>query len=287
MARLVLLFAVSLLLLASSDFDQGVAAFRRRDFPAAESALRRSLKQTPDKTQARLYLARTLIEMDRISEALTELQRAAKQTSDIEARFQAGKILQELGSRRFSDLRRTAPGSAEVLELSGRRWELEGRLAEALADYRAAAQKDPSRAGIQYLIGNVLWRQRDLPAAEAALRQELVRNPFHGLANLRLGQVLLQKDDAAAAVPPLELAVKAMPESALAPRELGKVYRKLGRNQDAMAQWEPVARTRPHDDQVHFLLGNLYRELGRAGDAQRELKQHRAVLEQRRSQNQK
>mgnify|MGYP000013168678 CR=1 FL=1 len=57
-------------------------------------------------------------------------------------------ILQALAARRLADLRRSAPGSAEAHELDGRRLELDGRLADALAEYRAAVRKDPERAGI-------------------------------------------------------------------------------------------------------------------------------------------
>jgi len=282
LARFAVLLGTSYVLFAASDIEQGIAAFRRRDFAAAEAALRRSLLRDPKRTEARLYLSRTLIELDRIPEALEQLEKAASDAGDAESRFQAGGILQALAARRLADLRRSAPGSAEAHELDGRRLELDGRLADALAEYRAAVRKDPERAGIQYLIGNLLWRQREMAGAESALRMELARNPFHGMANLRLGQVLLQNDQAEASVAPLERAVQAMPEAMPARRDLGKAFRKLGRNAEALAQWARVARAQPNDDQVHFLLGNLYRDLGRPEDAQRELKRHREILEKRR-----
>ncbi|MFN0104055.1 MAG: tetratricopeptide repeat protein [Bryobacteraceae bacterium] len=286
MARFAALLGASYLLFAASDFERGIAAFLRRDFAAAETALRRSLIREPKRTEARLFLSRTLIELDRIPEAIEHLEKAASDAGDAESRFQAGRILQELAARRLADLRRTAPGSAEVHELAGRRLELEGRVAEALAEYRAAVRKEPERAGIHYLIGNLLWRQRELAGAETALRMELTRNPFHGMANLRLGQALLQSDRAEPSVAPLERAVESMPETSpegmLARRELGKAFRKLGRDPEALAQWEPVAKAQPNDDQVHFLLGSLYRDLGRAEEAQRELRRHREILEKRR-----
>ena len=285
-AKFAVLPATACLLFAASDFEQGMAAFFRRDFAAAETALRRSLIRDPKRIEARLFLSRTLIELDRIPEAIEHLEKGASDAGDAESRLQAGQILQELAARRLAVLRRTAPGSAEVHELAGRRLELEGRLADALAEYQAAARKAPERAGIHYLIGNLLWRQREMIPAETALRMELTRNPFHGMANLRLGQVLLRNDRPQPSVAPLERAVESMPETSpeglLARRELGKAFRKLERNAEALAQWEPVAKARRDDDQVHFLLGNLYRDLGRAEEARRELTRHREILEKRR-----
>ena len=64
-AGFAVLLATDCLLFAASDFEQGIAAFIRRDFAAAESALRRSLIRDPKRTEARLYLSRTLMESAR------------------------------------------------------------------------------------------------------------------------------------------------------------------------------------------------------------------------------
>lgn len=233
---------------------------------------------------ARLSQAKTLIDAGRVADGLAEIDRAiAASSGDPEVRFEVGKLLRELAERRFAELQRLAPDSAPVRELAGRHHELQGRLADALREYRAALALEPHRHGLHYQAGSVLWRMREIDPAEAELRVELKTNPGHGLANLRLGQVLLTRSDEKQAVTYLESAVKALPASAEAHRELGKAYRKVGRNADAQREWELVAKTRPQDDQVHFLLGGVYRELGKAALAQRELATHRAILERRRA----
>lgn len=260
-------------------FADGVNLYQQRQFAAAESEFRRMLSVQPGDARTRLYLARTLVEMGRVPEALAEIDRALAAQTDPEIQFQAGSIVRELAERRFADLERLAPDSAAVRELAGRQFEQQGRLPEALREYRSAIVKEPARPGLHFEAGNILWRMRELDAAAEELKAELARTPRHGMANLRLGQVFLVQNQAALAAPFLEQAVDAMPEHIDARRELGKAYRALGRTADARKQWEAVAKARPDDDQVHYLLGNLYRQLGDPEGARRELKRHREILE--------
>lgn len=273
--------SVLALLLAQSvkptdTMARGTQAFHQRRFPAAEREFRR-LSTRP----ARLYLARTLIELQRFEEALAQLELVLAGNPDPETTFRAGEILRDLAERRLAALQREAPDSAAVPEMTGVSFERAGRLDDALRNYRHAAQIDPNRPGVHYRIGAILWRQRDLDAATIELQVELARTPDHGMANLRLGQVLLARDLATEAIPPLERGLAAMPGSPEAQRELGKAYRKVGRQQDARRVFEALARTRPNDDQVHFQLGSLYRELGLTAESQREFRLHSAILAKR------
>jgi tetratricopeptide (TPR) repeat protein len=269
---------VLLCLLADPD---GVQLYQQRQFEAAASAFARVLIARPGDAQTRLYLARTLIELNRTPDALEQIERALNGKADPEIRFQAGKIIRELAERRFADLERAAPDSPAVHEFAGRQFETQGNLPVALREYRAAIAKQPGRPGLHYEAGNVLWRMRELDGAVSELQSELKQSPHHGMANLRLGQVFLLRGQAEQAAPPMEKAVAAMPDSAYARRELGKAYRALARTADARVQWEAVAKMRPDDDQVHYLLGTLYRQIGEAALAQRELKTHRQMLERR------
>src|SRR5258705_6283856 len=232
-----MLMPLAILLFAAAD---GVKLYQQRQFAAAESELRRTLSTQPWDAQSRLYLARTLVELGRIPEALAEIDRALAGQPDPEIQFQAGSIVRDLAEQRFADLERLAPDSAAVRELTARHFEQQGKLPEALREYRAAIAKEPGRPGLHYEAGNILWRLRQLDAATEELRAELARSPHHGMANLRLGQVFVARNDAAQAVAFLEQAVEAMPESADAHRELGKAYRGRCRTADARTQWEAV-----------------------------------------------
>jgi len=273
-----MLLALAVLFFAAAD---GVALYRHRQFAAAEAELRRVLATKPGDAQSRLYLARTLLELGRVPEALAEIDRALAGQTDPEIQFEAGNIVRDLAEQRFADLKRLAPDSAAVRELDARHYEQQGNLPEALREYRAAIAREPGRPGLHYEVGNILWRMRQLEAAGEELQAELARSPRHGMANLRLGQVFVAGNETTKAVAFLEQAVDAMPESTEARRELGKAYQKLGRLADARRQWEAVAEARPDDDQIHYLLGNLYRRMGLEDRGREELNRHREILQRR------
>jgi len=272
---------------ASGFGSQGITLFEQRRFAPAEQALRAELRRSPRDAKARLYLARTLLELNRRPEALQELQRLLEQKPDAEAQLEAGRLLRNLAQQRFRSLVAVAPDSAATLEIAGRRLEREGNFAAALEQYHAARTREPQRPGIRYALGSVYWKQRDYVAAERELRAELADSPHHAMANFRLGQVLLATERQAEAVPFLERAAQAMADVLEVRRELGKGYRKIGRNQEARAVWEAVAQARPRDDQVHYLLGGLYRELGESELARQSLERHRAILAGRRAQSER
>jgi len=274
--------AILFALIAASDSSRGIAMYRQRQFEAAEAEFQRVLVRSPTDTTARLYLARTLVELRHIPEALAEVERALTGNAAPEVLFQAGRIVRDLAEHRFAELERIAPNSAPLHELAGGRFERKGDLARSLQEYRAATALDSRRPGVHYLIGNILWKMRELDAAAEELTAELAASPHHTMANLRMGQVLVARSEEELAVPYLERAVSASPESVVARRELGKAYGKTGRKAEARRQWEAVAKAQPEDDQIHYLLGNLYRELGEASLAKQELAKHREILERRR-----
>src|SRR5215467_3739904 len=109
-----MLTALLICFLAAVD---GVQLYQQREFAAAESELRRALARRPGDSRIRLYLARTLVELGRIPEAISEIERALRAQADPEIQFQAGQIIRELAQRRFADLERRASDSAAVREL--------------------------------------------------------------------------------------------------------------------------------------------------------------------------
>jgi tetratricopeptide (TPR) repeat protein len=276
-------FALAMFILLAVRTPSGVQQYHDRNFVQAERTFREALKANPNDERARLYLAKTLKELKRVAEALTVLQPLTRQTASAESRLEAGRLLRQLAEARFRALQRAAGGTAATMEMSARRLEREGNFTAALEQYRAVQRLEPDRPGIRFSIGSVLWKMRDLPAAEPELRAELAARPNHSMANLRLGQLLVMTDREAEAVPFLEQAHEAMPHLPDIARELGKAYRKSGRLQDARAAFESVAAARPQDDQIHYLLSGVYRELGEADRANEELRKHRELLRKRRS----
>lgn len=271
---------------------EGLTLYQARKFAEAELRYRAALQKQPHDSDLRLGLARTLVELNRIPEALSELERvlASRPPSPgptPETELEAGRLLRRLAEKRFRDLNRMDEGQAAISEIAGKRFEREGNFPAALARYREALQREPGRSGIQYLIGSALWKLREMEAAEKHLRAELAINPSHGMANFRQGQILLADNREIQSIPYLEKAMAALPDRVEIRRELGKAFRKAGKLASARAEWEQVERLRPEDDQVHFLLGGLYRELGEATLSASHFNLHRQLLEKRRSRSER
>jgi len=226
--------------------------------------------------------ARELIGQKKITDALNlivELQKRG--SSDPEAEFAAGEILQELAAIRAEQLQRIAPDSAEAHELLGKSLESQGKLEEALAEYR--------RAGVHFLIGNVDWKLKKMEDAQLEFGEELKKNPHHAMANLRMGQILLdtQRDSPAQAILYLREAVTDAPASLEAHREFGKALRLAHQYPEAEKELQLVESRAPNDPTVHAQLAALYKEMGEQEKARAEITIHARLLREKLEASQK
>ncbi len=283
-----LALAPILLLLAASDLDrlvgQSESAFFNREFVSAERYARQAVAASPHSASARLQLARSLIELGRLPDALEQIQLVSAAAHDANTRFVVGQVMQRLSDDRLQELERVAPDSPELLELLGRQHERRGDLKQALSEYRRAAQLQSHRAGVHFLIGNALWKLREFDAALTDLLLEINTNPGHTLANLRAGECLMALDQDERAIPFL---TRAAATSIDGRRELGKALKKVGRLQESRQALESVAEARPDDDSVHMLLGQVCRALGDNAAAERQFQLQRELLAKRRDAAQK
>jgi tetratricopeptide (TPR) repeat protein len=234
---------------------------------------------------ATIESARALVRSGRVVEALREIRELERQnTNDPNLQFELGEILQELAASRAERLQKAAPDSPEAHELIGKSLESHQKTMEAVAEYKLAAQANPSMPGIHFLIGNLYYKQRDLDAARPALESELNLNPDHALANLRMGQILLVTDADAPqrAIPFLRKATADSHTGLEAHRELGKALRLSGKYQEAFQELELVVRQKPDDERVHAQLAALYRDQGDAQHARKELEIQRQILQRKR-----
>jgi tetratricopeptide (TPR) repeat protein len=111
-------------------------------------------------------------------EALREMRAILERhPGDPETEYEIGVLLQDLAGATFERIIRVAPDSAEGRELLGKYHEARGQLPEALSEYRSALSRSPDRPGLHYLVGNILWKLRDLDAAIPELEAELRINP--------------------------------------------------------------------------------------------------------------
>jgi Flp pilus assembly protein TadD len=233
---------------------------------------------------------RELIRQGKVIEALQVLQAIERRSpNDPEAKFAVGEIFQELAALRAEQLPKVAPDSVAAHELLGQSLEAQGKLNQALAEYRNALEKGPATPGLHFLTGNLEWKLKNFHAAEADLLQEIKLNPHHAMANLRMGQILLetQRDQPLRAVAYLREATADEKTLLEAHRELGKALRLSHEFQEALKELQFVESQRPNDISVHAQLAAVYKDMGDRERARQEMEIHARILRQRLQASQK
>lgn len=266
-------------LLASGQLEEGSEVF---------SALAR---QWPQLAAAHYGLGRGLIERDRPAEAVEALERAAALLRDYgPLHYSMAVAYQAAGrpgeaSRRMALYERLGPSRrppfpdpllAQVEERKhgsylhhlhrGQRHEAAGRLADAVREYRRAADADPSTA--QALVNLIAAHGKlgEFDDADLAYRQAVALQPDFGEAHYNHGVVRSLQGRHAEAAEAYRRALEANPLDAEAHVNLGAALEALGRPGQAERQYRKALQARPNFRLAHFRLGTHLFERGRRQD---------------------
>jgi Flp pilus assembly protein TadD len=217
-----------------------VTAFARAKLdqpgPALE-AIRQSLQLDDSSPHSWEFLIGALIQADEAPSALAEAIRAQKKfpdQPDVQYVFAlASYHVSEspLSGLALRNLREADPASPRILLAEGLLHRKQGKMDEATAAFRQAAQRGVPDARL--LLGIVYKENGDYPAAEREYREAERLNPRNGQAALELGKLLLARGDLADARTRLERAAQLMPAAGTAQYQLGLLYRRLGEPEKA------------------------------------------------------
>lgn len=276
-------------------------------YEEAITEYRRAL-EAEDDPSIRQNLALSLQKAGRLEEAVTEASRvlatqpenraAALLLADTRLRLgEAGKVVEQLGpvlqaspddktaayllGSALLSLDRTAEAQS-VLDRLFRGESAEGHVLlgmmlaksrdwpAALAEYEKARAANPKLPLVNYFVGEALMRGReDWAGAAAALRLELETNPYHYESNLLLGTLLLEGGQIQEALARLEQAARLRRDDIALKYPLGAAYLTVGRLEEARALLEAVAASAPGHLPTQMKLAALYTKLGRTEDAAR------------------
>lgn len=156
---------------------------------------------------------------------------------------------------------------------------VEGDLAGAEADFRAAIAEDPRDARAHLDLGLVLELGEDLAGAEQAYRETLQLDADFPEALNNLGLLLRDSERAEEAVTLLRRAVELRPSYAEATLNLGLALEDLGDNAGALDAYRSAARLSPDDAYPRVSLGLLLAETGDATNARTELSRARSLAQ--------
>jgi tetratricopeptide (TPR) repeat protein len=226
-----------------------VTAFARAKLnqpgPATE-AIRQSLQIDDSSPASWEFLIGALIQSDEAPAALAEAIRAQKKFPDqpgVQYLFAlASYHVNEspLSGLALRNLREADPASPRVLLAEGLLLRKQGKMEEATAAFRQAAQRGVPDARL--LLGIVYRENGDYAAAEREYREAERLNPRNGQVALELGKLLLARGDAAEARPRLERAALLMPAAGTVHYQLGLLYRRLGEPEKAEQHFQKAKR---------------------------------------------
>jgi tetratricopeptide (TPR) repeat protein len=210
---------------------------------------RQYLKENPDSTKTRLYVAQSLVRLGRIKEAEKELGQIPEDQRDGEVLYAMGRI--QLGLNNVDGARTLLlaahdelPSNPDILENLLR---IDGgtpRYAEAKERLTKAVEADPDNAKLQQLAGRVAVADGRVDEGEAMLKK----------------------------------AIELDPEDMSGYETLARLYARTGRLEDAGRIYEQALEVKPGEAQLHHMLGMLY-EL--SGDRDRAIERYEDAIRYR------
>jgi tetratricopeptide (TPR) repeat protein len=121
----------------------------------------------------------------------------------------------------------------------------QGRVEEAIAEYRASLRIKPDHWGAHYNLANALVTQGKLADAITEYQVVLRAEPNFAPAHNNLGGALAKQGKVAKATAEFVAALRINPDSAEAHNNLGNVLLELGKVAEAVAQYREALRLRP------------------------------------------
>jgi len=186
---------------------------------------------------------------------------ASPDPRDPEEAYLAGAAYKQLASQVLERLVAIAPESARSRALMGDSLYAREQYAEAVMEYRAALEIQPSDPELLFALGNAHFKALEIEKANEAYTQVLAANPWHVAASHLNGSSLLLLNRPEEALPFLRKAIELAPRFGQAHATLGKALAALGRNDEAIKHLDAGAAS-DTDGSVHFQLFQLYRKQG-------------------------
>ena len=242
----------------------GLVYFEQKKFAQAVPVLRQALKLKPNLPNAEYFLAMSLSETGRYTEALPGLQNGFRRARDPGLKRLVGLHLERAytGLRRDPEavevalqLTKLYPGDPEVLYHTGR---LCGNF--AYLAMQQLSQVAPQSAWRHQASGELFESQGQYDLAVREYRAVLALDPGRPGIHFRLGRVLLRSrrsDSQAAALHEFEQELQIDPSNASAAYELGELYRKSGQLEKARDFFEMALKHYPDFEEARVGLGRV------------------------------
>jgi len=228
--------------------------------------------------------ARCAMALDQPFKAVEFLRRLDRDfPNDPDVLYLSTHVYSDLSTRASERLLHTAPGSYQAHRMDAEVLEIQGKLEDAIAEYRQVLSLNPRLPGIHYEIGRLLLSAGPDPAKLEAARQEfeaeLQLDPTDAASEYELGEMARQAHRWNEALQHFQRATQLQPDFTDALVGLGKSLVSSGRAPEAVAPLEAAVRLAPGDPVAHYQLSFAYRRVGREEEAKKQLASYREAHE--------
>jgi tetratricopeptide (TPR) repeat protein len=202
---------------------------------------------------------------------------------DPDVLYLSATVYSELSTRASQRLLQTAPGSYQAHQFNAEVIEYQGKVEDAIEEYRKVLTLNPNAPGIHYRLGSLLLAGErgptTLDAARREFEEELRIDPESAVAEYQLAEMARQARQWDEAIERFRQAAKLGGKFEDALIGLGKSLVSANRATEAVAPLEAAVKLAPDNPVAHYQLSFAYRRLGREEEAQRELGAYRETHE--------
>jgi tetratricopeptide (TPR) repeat protein len=203
---------------------------------------------------------------------------------DPEVLYRTTHVFSDLSARSGQRLLNVVPGSRQAHQLYAETLEVQGKSADAIAEYHKVLAMEPGLAGIHYQVGRLLLAGEPdaatLDAARREFQEELRINPAHVDSEYELGEMARQARKWNEAIEHFGRALKIDPNATRVLIALGKTLVSAGRPAEAVQPLEKAVKLAPDDAGAHYQMYFAYLRVGREEEARKQLALYREVHDQ-------
>ena len=240
----------------------GFVYYQMGNYKGASQALTTAARLNPADRVAKLFLARSLGELDDLNGARVLLEQLRHDDpNNPEVLYTLGTIYSGLAKTTLGQIPAVAPNSYLIELLLGSSAESKQHYTEAAEHFKAAISRSPNIADLHYHYAHALSASGDVDGALVAYRRALELDPYNPSSNWEAARILVQSAPGEA----LQLADRAVEISPSAPEahmQRGRALLALGKARDAVAEFQKASTLDPEDETAHFQLAKAYRQLG-------------------------
>jgi tetratricopeptide (TPR) repeat protein len=245
----------------------GFCFFQLGDFASSRREFESALKLSPNDAVAKLFLARSLLELRDLKGAVKLLDQLREaDPTNVEVLFSLGWAYADLSVSTLGAIQQVDPGSYLIDVLQGKYAEVKQAYPEAAEHYKSALAKSPNQPDLCYDYAHALWASGDFPAALQQYRHVLELNPGDYRASWEAARIALFDNPQEA----LRLATQSLevkPDTAEALTIRGRALLALGKPSEAIRDLKKSSELDQNSAANYFQLARAYRQLGRTEEA--------------------